>query len=193
VIALTPTVKAAVEARFGIPATVIPPSVDRTLFKPGSKTRTLAYMPRRNDRDVLRILDLGRANAFDLVPIHGVSLPRVAEMLSRAAIFLADGREGFGLPALEAMASGCVVVGFAAEGQADFMEDGANCLLAPLGDCERAAQTLELAERLFDEGRVSDVTQAAVETAKKFSPGREAAGLIRFWTSLSREEALHER
>jgi hypothetical protein len=61
------------------------------------------------------------------------------------------------------------------------MEDGSNCLLTQDGDDERAADLLELATQLMKEGRTSDLTKEAIHTARRFSPGREAAEVLRFW------------
>lgn len=185
-VAVSEPVKSKIESRYGVPTAVIFPSVDRTIFAPAKKDRSIAYMPRQNPLAIRRILDRCRLLGYSLLPIEAQSHSRVGEILARASIFLAAGPpEEFGLASLEAMACGCVVVGFASQGGREFMEDGSNCLLAADGDCEKAAHLLELAVRLMDEGRTSDLTQEALRTARKFSPGREAVEILRFWGSIS--------
>jgi hypothetical protein len=191
IIAVGPYVKASIQLGYDVPTTIVSPSVNRTVFRPGPKFRTIAYMPKRDSPDDYRIRDLCRLPDFEWRSVSGLPQARAGEILSRSAIYLTTcPPEDFGLAALEAMSSGCVVVGYATEGGKDFMEDGSNCLLVPPGDCERAAHTVELAARLFEEGRVGDLTEAALGTAKRFSPGRQAADLIKFWSSESAEELL---
>jgi len=57
--------------------------------------------------------------------------------------------EGFGLPALEAMASGCLVVGFTGGGGNTYMEHGSNCLIASKdGDYKTLGRMLEIAHSM---------------------------------------------
>lgn len=59
---------------------------------------------------------------------RGSFLAQLAE--TRVAVCLPDPTEGFYLPALEAMACGCVVVTLDAVGNRGFCGDGANCIVA---------------------------------------------------------------
>ena len=100
--------------------------VDAELFRPTQKTKSIAFMPRRRYRDVEAVVQLLHRRPaladWELVPLHGMSQADVAAALARASIFMsfAD-REGFGLPAAEAMAAGCYVVGFTGLGGREFM------------------------------------------------------------------------
>ncbi|MYE12961.1 MAG: glycosyltransferase [Gammaproteobacteria bacterium] len=62
------------------------------------------------------------------VRARGSFLSQLAE--TRVAVCLPDPTEGFYLPALEAMASGCVVVTVDAVGNRGFCRDGENCIVA---------------------------------------------------------------
>ena len=71
----------------------------------------------------------------------------------------ASHREGFGLPPLEAMASGCAVVTTACGGVSDFVRNGENCLVVPPDDPRALAAAIQrlvddapLRARLADEG-----------------------------------------
>jgi glycosyltransferase involved in cell wall biosynthesis len=184
-VAVSRPVAEAIRSRFGIDAQVVHPSVDTELFRPEPKERRIAFMPRRNQAGIERILARSRPEGFEPAPIDGLSPAQVACELGRAAIFLAASpREGFGLPALEAMASGCLVAGFAGGGGLDFMEDRVDCLLARDGDEEGAAERVAEARRLALDARGTALAAKARETARRFAPARERRALKAFWESL---------
>lgn len=93
-------------------------SIDPAVFRPhgSERPRRIAYMPRRgrNDaRQVLAVLEAaGLLRGWEVVALDGLSESEVARNLRLARIFLAfTSQEGFGLPAAEAMACGCYVIG----------------------------------------------------------------------------------
>jgi glycosyltransferase involved in cell wall biosynthesis len=67
-----------------------------------------------------------------------------ARQLSETEIFVAlpRSREGFFLPALEAMAAGCAVVCPDAVGNRDYCIDGETCLMPTFGDAYSCAQAV---------------------------------------------------
>lgn len=100
---------------------ILPAGIDPGMFHPGAKQRQIAYSPRRRYRAVQQILGLLRTrnalSGWELVPIVRMNQQQVAEILSKSALFLCfSEREGFGLPPLEALASGCHVIGFTGMG-----------------------------------------------------------------------------
>jgi glycosyltransferase involved in cell wall biosynthesis len=161
--------------------------VDPQLFTPlsGSKERAIAYMPRRRGEDlvqVLRILERrGALDGWRLYPIDRLTERGKAEVLGRSAIFLSfNEREGFGLPPVEAMAAGCVVIGFAGRGGREYLlpetsfliEDGA------IADFVRA---VEHVIRAWNEGeRFTELTtSAATLVASEYSPARAREDIVR--------------
>jgi glycosyltransferase involved in cell wall biosynthesis len=93
--------------------------LDPALYRPPAVPpgKRIAYMPRRRARDsaqVLRLLELHGALAdWEVVAIEGRHEAEVAALLRSSRIFLSfSEREGFGLPPCEALACGCLVVGF---------------------------------------------------------------------------------
>lgn len=192
VITVSHPLASAVKQSFGRSATVISPSIDTAMFKPAAKDHLIAFMTRRNWIGIEEILALAKPSSFGIDRIQGLTHAEVACRLSRASIFLAAGySEGFGLPSLEAMASGCLVVGFAGGGGLEFMEDGVNCLLAEDGNSEEAAEKLKLAMRLVSENRHRDLVENAIQTARKFSPEREEKELLAFWTEFLARGGSH--
>ena len=73
--------------------------------------------------------------------------------------------EPFGLVPVEAMAGGCVVVATGSGGSGEYLEDGANCLVAPPGDAEAVAAHLQ---RLSGDPRLVDALRAGgLRTARE--------------------------
>ncbi|NDV18366.1 glycosyltransferase family 1 protein [Pseudodesulfovibrio sp. JC047] len=111
-------------------APIIRPGIDRSIFYPPDKkpTRrfTVAFMPRKNKALIQQIKAIVEhrigPNAINWLPIQGMSTHQVADALRSAHIFLATGfPEGCPLPPLEAMACGCLPVGFTGFGGWDYM------------------------------------------------------------------------
>jgi hypothetical protein len=77
----------------------------------------IAYMPRRRASEAAQVLRLlerrGVLDRWEVVAIDGRGEAEVADLLRGSRIFLSfSEREGFGLPPCEALACGCLVVGF---------------------------------------------------------------------------------
>lgn len=112
---------------------VVPYAVDGALFRPADKRLAIAYVPRKLpfEAGFIRTAFQRKFPAWRHVPwlaIDGMSETQAAEVLAGAAVFLALGhRDSFGLPAVEAMAAGCAVIGFHGTGGLEFA-DNANGL-----------------------------------------------------------------
>ena len=119
---------AVVEYAFpGVHVRCIRNSIDPTIYHPPSvpKNRRIAYMPRRRAEDADQVLQLlklrGVFNGWELIAIEHRTEREVADLLRTAQIFLSfSEREGFGLPPLEALACGCLVVGYHGFGGREF-------------------------------------------------------------------------
>ena len=112
---------------------IVPPAIDDIFFhngtRPGSHVR-VAFMPRKNralGEQIQRVASAYLAERagsprLEWVEIHNKTRAEVAELLSSCHLFMSTGfPEGFGLPPLEAMASGCVPVGFTGFGGWEYM------------------------------------------------------------------------
>lgn len=104
------------------PCFKVPLAVDPKLFQPSEKTRTILYMPRRRPDEVSCVFNAlkrrDRIAGYDLVPIDGLPIRKVGEMMGKGLVFLSFSEaEGFGLPPAEAMAAGCLVVGYTGAGR----------------------------------------------------------------------------
>jgi glycosyltransferase involved in cell wall biosynthesis len=101
--------------------------IDSSIFKYSSeKKKQIAYMPRKLPEDVLQVLNIlqNRSNfdSWKFVPIENKSESEVAQIMLESAIFLSfNHTEGFGLPPAEAMACGCIVIGYKGQGGKDYL------------------------------------------------------------------------
>jgi len=96
--------------------------IDSSIFKYNkNKKKQIAYMPRKLWEDAIQVFNIMHYNNifkdWNIVPISGLNEAEVARILGESAIFLSfNHREGFGMPPAEAMACGCVVVGYKGQG-----------------------------------------------------------------------------
>lgn len=132
------------------------------------KKRQIAYMPRRRGDDSKRIIQaLERRCAlvgWTVVAIEAIPAQEVARVLRESMIFLSfSQREGFGLPPLEAMACGCLVVGFHGLGGAEFLNPAYSYVI-PEDDICTFQETLEV---LLTDPEIESICQAKGHAAAK--------------------------
>jgi glycosyltransferase involved in cell wall biosynthesis len=126
--------------------TTIINGIDLKVFKPNTKLRIknrILALSRKNPKDLESIKELlHKSNSdVDLIVVDGLTEAELVIEYQKSDIFLATGYpEGFGLPPLEAMACGCVVVGFSGGGGLEYMENGLNSLVADDGDVSAASE-----------------------------------------------------
>jgi hypothetical protein len=175
----------------GIDAHVLVSGTDDRLFYPrDEKILQIAYMPRKNS---LAPAILGafqsiypELSGIPLASIDGQSHKEVAQILGQSAIFLtATFPEGLARPPLEAMASGCIVVGFAGRGSLEYMDNGDNCYRADDGDVLTAANYLAQAVIDIRNGQSQSMQEKALSTAAKYSVQREEQRVLQYWSHVS--------
>lgn len=119
-----------IEENYGRETVLVGISVSECFFGQGELKvdNEAAYMPRRG-------LDIATKAALSLAmlnwrPLDGLAEPAICRYLQRAGVYLATSlNEPFGLPALEAMAAGCLVASVPVLGGMEFLRDGYNCLV----------------------------------------------------------------
>lgn len=163
--------------------------IDSSLFHHHPhKRRQMAFMPGRGSGDARQVINAlnyrGALGGFDLAPIEDRNEHETASILKQSLIFLSFSRaEGFGLPPAEAMACGCIVVGFHGMGGKEFFKPG-HCYPVPQGDIMAFVRTVEqvidTAERnpdlLAEQGRA-----ASSFIINNYSPAREERDIVQFW------------
>jgi hypothetical protein len=164
--------------------------IDHSRFKfRGEKTLQIAVVPRKRMMEFGAIADLLRAWHPDLreVPwtvLHGVTEMQVAGGMGRSAVFLSLARlEAHGMTALEAMATGCVVAGFAGVHGGTDSATTKNGFWAAEDDVYGCVEQLANALRLAKTG--GEAFQAMVQegrrTAHEYRREEAARLLLDFW------------
>lgn len=165
---------------------IIHNGIDQSIFKPAPKLRQIALMPRKMRVETNFIVETFRRLHPRLADVPQVMIDNMteaetAQTLSESAVFLAMGRnEGFGLPPIEAMASGCIVVGFMGDGGRSFAtpENGIWCTAE---DWFAAADGLAQAIDAFDRDGGVDFVAAGRKTAAAHTLERMEADVVAFW------------
>ena len=108
------------------PASYVPVSMHPETFAfREEKRRLITYMPRKRRQEAALIhAELerrGRIDGYEIAAIDGVPLAAVRERLAESLIFISLlHRESLGFPAMEAMASGCIVIGYTGHGGREY-------------------------------------------------------------------------
>jgi hypothetical protein len=163
-------------------------SIDTGLFHPSleGKTRTVAFMPRKRLKELNQILHIlrlrGSLDGWDLQPIVGLSETEVARILGSSAIFLSlNEREGIALPSLEAMAAGCVVVGFHGGSGLEYMKSDVAVPIAD-GDVASFVESIESEMTRWIENDVSQkvmMEKATDFVTARYTPQQERTDVVR--------------
>lgn len=186
----------------------LPPVVRECYYREGTRPKNIvrvAWMPRKNGAMARQIqltaVEFLRRDAaappVEWVEINNMSQEEVAVALASCHIFVMSSMaEGFGLPPVEAMASGCIPVGFAGLGGWEYMRStplspchnqvtsslppgltladkpwGPNGFYAPEGDVISAGMALAAAVRLAaaDAPEWGALQREACKTAQAYS------------------------
>lgn len=96
-------------------------------FEPRKK-KQIAFMPRKKKEDARQVLQIlgsrGALDGYEVVPISQKSETETARILRESQIFLSFSTyEGSPIPPLEALACGCVVVGYHGRGGREYVND----------------------------------------------------------------------
>lgn len=117
------------------------------------KQRIISYMPRKRAMESSEVLALLKSRdalkGWEVVPIEGMTESQTADVMRASSIFLSFSyREGCPLPPAEAMACGCIVIGFHGWGGAEISDEA--CWVAD-GDILSCARMIESVSGSFDD------------------------------------------
>jgi hypothetical protein len=190
-------IQQALKQWFGVDASVVRPAVDDAFFsedlKPFTPPITVACMPRKGPHNIRLVQGLlaaaGHVHGGDLswLEIDGLSKDQVAARLRDAHVYVSTSMcEGLGLPPLEAMAAGCLVVGFAGGGGLDYATAD-NGIWVPDEDAWALANALERTLASVDDPAAGAALEAKRRagraTARNYSRARFEHDLLAFWSA----------
>jgi hypothetical protein len=170
-------------------------SIDPELFHANTpKQQQIAFMPRKQGEDVIQVLNILRARralaGFTLMPIHQKTEAEAAAQLRAARIFLSFGHpEGFGLPPAEAMACGCITIGYHGGGGREFFLKDLSFPIE-VGDILGYARTVEDVIRRCredPEGLATLTQRAAAFIREHYSSTNEVNDILSVWRRLQGE------
>jgi len=194
VLTKSPVIARLLEWSMTIPVTQIPEFVDpaRYCFDPRQKRPLVTYMTRKDrSGEWLRGVLTRRGepfSAFAWTALRNMDEATYARHLREAAVYLPTTvQEGMHVSVLEAMACGCLVVGYAGVGGETYMMgDGAeqNCILVPNGDLLALGQTLAdvLCHLHADPQHYTAIRERGMATARRYQDAAaEAQALQAFF------------
>ena len=172
---------------------IIGSSIDKAMFyfEPEVKKLQVAYMAKKDTlspvlEKILKAKAL-RYQGIEFVRIENLPLLEYARVLRESGIFLTTSTsEGYPRPILEAMACGCVCIGFDGVGARDFIvdsgphhnfirSDGANFI-------DLTHKLVWLLEKLHDKDPFIDtIRQNGLSVAARFTPEHEKESILAFW------------
>jgi len=197
-------------------APIVRPGIDRSIFFPPESREsgplTVAYMPRKNKGTVEQVKSIFKhmcgnemESQIHWRPITGMNAHGVADALRSSHLFFMSGfPEGCPLPPLEAMACGCLPVGFTGFGGWDYMrqaqeiprfspwwplrdvEWNGNGFWCADGDVLDAALCLSEATTLLREGGpyLDATLKAGQDTANAYSTEAQKESVLALWDAL---------
>ncbi len=155
------------------------------------KKKQIAFMPRKNARELDQVINIlrlrGLANDFQFVPIDGMPEEAVARVMRDSLLFLSFGYpEGFSLPPAEAMACGCIVIGYHGRGGSEYFHPQFSYPIEN-GHIVDFVETTEHVVQLWrDEPSrlISKARQASGYIRENYSPQNTEHDVISVWSEI---------
>jgi hypothetical protein len=186
-------IRQALRRWFGVDAHVVRPAIEEAYFgdgfKPLSGPIAIACMPRKglhNIRLVQGLLAVDRKN-ISWLEIEGVPKEQVAARLREAHVYVSTSiHEGLGMPPLEAMATGCLVVGFTGGGGLDYASAENGVWVAdqdPWALADALKQTIDALEDPAASASLDAKRRAGRATAETYARPHFERELMAFWSA----------
>ena len=148
-------------------------------------------MPKKNPQELNQLINVLKqrhvTEGWKLVFIENKSREETARIFRESFLFVnLVYQEGFGLPSAEALASGCLVIGYHGMGGREFFKP-AFCFPVETGQIIKVAKKVEHVLGLFenDQDSLQDMSLKGAEFIKKnYSPEVQEKDVLTFWESI---------
>jgi len=156
-----------------------------------NKKKNICFSRIKNTPEAMQVANMlkfrGALDDFTITPFVNISHSEVARLLRESLIFLSFGnREGFGLPAAEAMACGCITIGYHGWGGKEFFNPTFSFPIDD-GDLIGFAKSVEESIRAYNIDSSYFLVQrekAAHFVSSVYSPRKEEETLISIWDNI---------
>ncbi|MBA2727878.1 MAG: glycosyltransferase [Parachlamydiaceae bacterium] len=168
-------------------------SVDSNKFAFSSnKQKQIAYMPRKNAYDILQVIGIitarGKLKGWSFVPIENKTEEKVAEIMKNSWMYLSTcDFEGFALPPMEAMLSGCLVVGYHGQGSKEYIRHpyAMPIISEDLVGFVMAIELIAANIDLYPQDLLAKAKQNCEILKAKYSQEHEENDVLAVWNTLS--------
>ena len=156
----------------------------------GNKQNVVCVMPRKRMMDIQAVMMIAKLKwltpGWNLISLENHSEEQVAYVLKNSSIFMCTSeKEGFGMPPAEAMACGCVVVGYNGFAGSEFMLPGISFPVTD-GDFIELTKTLLDVVAIPGEDRLEIGKKASEFIMSSYSTGAEVASIKSAWSKITR-------
>jgi hypothetical protein len=170
------------------PVYVTPHGIDGRVFVPLEKKRQVAFMPRKHADEAQATIGwlaaTGALEGWTVVAIDGMAQADVATTLGESLVFMAFGYpEGGTLPPFEAMAAGCVTVGYGGFASDALLRECGG-VWVPTGDSCRFARTLAPILRKSTADLTTWGQALREQTLDVLSPQKERDAIAAAWSRI---------
>ena len=156
-----------------------------------SKNKVISIIEKNNIQDfiqiinILKIRDNLKGYTFDI--IKNETHQNVLQRLEKSKIYISlSDEEGFGLSAAEAMAMGCVVIGYHGQGAKEYFKEEFSYRVEQ-GDvidiCKKVEEVIELIENRNEE-YLSKVKKAREFILANYSKEQQEKSVVETWTDI---------
>lgn len=170
-------------------------NTDKFKYKKELKKKQIAFMPRKLEDDIIQIINIlkikNNLKNWNFIAIDNKTEDEVATILNESSIFLSlNHREGFGLPPAEAMASGCIVIGYAGQGGKEYFKPEFSFKIDEGNVIHFAQKVEEVAHKLDNNDQmIVDMSQSASNYINEhYNLKNEAESIVATWKNILKLE-----